>query len=157
MVASRHAITPWGSAGIATKVQVRGAVSSFPRDRVAAWGNSPPPGATEAPICNIVDEGPCYNECNAEDEARSTECAKIQDEAQRKACQDSSYEQYKSCRENCAQGSKSCTDMFDACQDKGWPCTREIEWGKTLCAICRDDCQVRRPYKYSECYTCGFQ
>ena len=52
---------------------------------------------------------------------------------------------------------RTCTDMFDACQDKGHPCTREIDWGMTLCAICRDDCQGKRSYKYAECYKCGFE
>ncbi len=52
---------------------------------------------------------------------------------------------------------KTCTDMFDACHDKGKPCTREIDPGLTLCAICRDDCQAKRSYKFSECYSCGFE
>jgi len=52
--------------------------------------------------------------------------------------------------------SRTCLDMFEACQDKGYPCTREIEYKKTLCEYCRDDCKKDRPYKYSECYKCGF-
>lgn len=50
-----------------------------------------------------------------------------------------------------------CTDMFVACQDKGWPCIRQIEPKKTLCEICRRDCQLKQPYKYSECHQCGFE
>ena len=53
--------------------------------------------------------------------------------------------------------SKTCTDMFEACQDKGHPCTREIEYKKTLCAICQRNCINKHPYKYSECYECGFE
>ncbi len=41
--------------------------------------------------------------------------------------------------------------------DKGKPCTREIDPGLTLCAIYRDDCQAKRSYKFSECYSCGFE
>ncbi|AUX34733.1 MULTISPECIES: hypothetical protein [Sorangium] len=53
--------------------------------------------------------------------------------------------------------SKTCTDMFVNCQDKGWPCTRIIEGRKTLCAICRRDCQLEKSYSYRECYDCGFE
>ncbi|MGK3959301.1 hypothetical protein WMF38_40430 [Sorangium sp. So ce118] len=53
--------------------------------------------------------------------------------------------------------SKTCTDMFEACQDKGYPCTREIEYKKTLCAICQRNCINKHPYKYPECYECGFE
>lgn len=52
---------------------------------------------------------------------------------------------------------KTCTDMFEACQDKGMPCTRETSWGSTLCADCRVDCQAKKPYHTSECYQCGFE
>jgi len=51
---------------------------------------------------------------------------------------------------------KTCTDMYEACIDKGWPCIRQVEGGMTLCAHCRRDCKANRPYKFSDCYTCGF-
>ena len=51
---------------------------------------------------------------------------------------------------------KSCTDMYEACEDKKGRCTREIDEGKTLCAFCLDDCWSGRSYKYRECYKCGF-
>ncbi|AUX36237.1 uncharacterized protein SOCE836_084440 [Sorangium cellulosum] len=49
-----------------------------------------------------------------------------------------------------------CTEMYEKCEDKRGRCTREIDSGRTLCDYCRDDCQNKRPYKYSECYQCGF-
>ncbi len=60
------------------------------------------------------------------------------------------------CPQDGCTPSRSCTDMFVACQDKGKPCTREIEWKKTLCEYCRDDCYHKRPYGRAECYKCGF-
>lgn len=53
--------------------------------------------------------------------------------------------------------SKTCTDMFEACQEKGLPCNRLIDPKKTLCAICLENCTAKNPYKYSECYKCGFE
>ncbi|XXT18970.1 hypothetical protein WME94_52975 [Sorangium sp. So ce429] len=49
-----------------------------------------------------------------------------------------------------------CTEMYEKCEDKRGRCTREIDYGRTLCDYCRDDCQDKRPYKYNECYQCGF-
>jgi hypothetical protein len=50
---------------------------------------------------------------------------------------------------------RSCTDMYEGCEDKKGRCTREIDEGKTLCAFCLDDCRSGRPYKYRECYGCS--
>ncbi|XXT14794.1 hypothetical protein WME94_31560 [Sorangium sp. So ce429] len=33
--------------------------------------------------------------------------------------------------------SKTCTDMFEACQDKGYPCTREIEYKRLYVRFAR--------------------
>ncbi|MFT3764123.1 MAG: hypothetical protein QM820_01180 [Minicystis sp.] len=38
---------------------------------------------------------------------------------------------------------------------KGEPCTRNLG-GKTLCAYCQDNCLNKEPYKFSDCYKCGF-
>ena len=84
-------------------------------------------------------------------------CGKVQDDAQRKSCQEGAYAGYKSCKESCKRASKTCTDMYVACTDKGMPCTRFIDHGNSLCAICRDNCQANKPYKFSECYKCGFE
>lgn len=52
---------------------------------------------------------------------------------------------------------RSCTDMYVDCREKGSSCNRQIDVGKTLCEFCRDDCASKRPYKYTECYSCGFE
>ena len=52
---------------------------------------------------------------------------------------------------------KACVRMFDACQEKGPPCDKQIDNGKTLCAFCLDNYIGKREYKYSECYQCGFE
>ncbi|WP_437714624.1 hypothetical protein WMF45_50410 [Sorangium sp. So ce448] len=50
-----------------------------------------------------------------------------------------------------------CTEMYDACVAKGYPCNRYITTGYTLCAICQDNCWQEHDYKYRECYSCGFR
>jgi hypothetical protein len=74
------------------------------------------------------------------------------------ACQADSRVEGKSISSGCTPRKATCTEMFDACQDKGRPCTRVIEGKKTLCAFCQMDCTAtpKRPYKYDECYKCGF-
>lgn len=106
--------------------------------------------------CNV--DGPCDNKCLDVFVAAADECSKIQDEDQRKTCQHAAYVQYMTCRQACKDADKkACVAMFDACQDKGYPCTRKIQPKMTLCALCLDDCIADRPYKYSECYQCGFK
>lgn len=49
-----------------------------------------------------------------------------------------------------------CTLMYEDCIAKGYPCTRLVEGRKTMCAICQDNCFKGDPYKFSQCYECGF-
>jgi hypothetical protein len=136
-----------------TNVAATSGTGDFPADP-----EREPQDSTDPPASCMVPPGPCEAKCLDAYEQDAIKCGKIDDAAQRRTCQDAAHERYKKCREPCEQGAaRSCTDMFDACWDKGWPCTRQIEWKKTLCAICRDDCQAKRPYHYSECYLCGFQ
>ena len=91
-------------------------------------------------------------------EQDAIKCGKLTDPTQYNACHDTAFKKYWTCHENCEQGAAlSCTDMFVACKDKGWPCTKQIDKKKTLCAFCLDDCNADRPYKFSQCYTCGFR
>ena len=102
--------------------------------------------------------GPCEKKCLDAYEQDAIKCGKLKDDAQYRACQDAAYARYQKCREPCEQGvARSCTDMFVACTDKGWPCTRQIDKKKTLCEVCRRDCQLGIPYKFSQCYACGFE
>jgi hypothetical protein len=129
---------------------------------VGGYGEGPPPpdSSRPPPVCNIVSGGPCDDKCNAEDEVRAIECAKIQDEAQRKACVYSSYEKLKSCREECERSSnrtcqqkwEDCTDYapFETCASK-----KSGSGGKTRCDLCREDCKAGRPVS-PICKTCLF-
>jgi hypothetical protein len=123
-------------------------------------GDSPPnPNDFKIPEadCNIAEQSPCTEKCLASYESAATTCGKIQDDPQRKTCQEGAYAGYKTCKGNCQNASKTCTDMFVACDDMGLPCNREIEYKKSLCAVCQRDCVDKRPYKYDECYKCGFE
>ena len=119
-----------------------------PRDAEPQDAQTPPAG------CGASEDA-CHDKCRDDHEAKGSACEKHKDEVERDKCREEAYSWYRSCRDECLQ--KSCTDMFDACQDKGHPCTRQIEPKKTLCAFCLSDCKANRPYKYSECYSCGFE
>lgn len=108
------------------------------------YGDPPPKEPQDAtnpepPVCNIVTLSPCHEDCDKEDEARAIECAKIQDEAQRNACVEGSYQKYKSCIEGCEKNSNSsCDDKFQACQNHGpWSCRKTIPGtSETKCRTC---------------------
>jgi hypothetical protein len=142
-----------------------GTGDSFPTTSVAAatGGDFADPEQetqdnSDMPPGCMVPPGPCEKKCLDAYETDAIKCGNIDDPAQRRTCQDAAHEKYKKCREPCEQGAaRSCTDMFVACTDKGWPCTRQIDKKKTLCAFCLDDCNDNRPYKYVDCYTCGFR
>jgi hypothetical protein len=52
---------------------------------------------------------------------------------------------------------EKCLDMFVTCvNDRPSSCKHITDHGKLLCALCREDCEVPKPYTYSECYQCGF-
>lgn len=128
-------------------------------DGVGGGWAAPPrqPQDAPPPDCLSVPQTPCEEKCLSDYKTAAGTCGNIENEAQRNTCRDTAYASYKTCRANCQLATKSCTDMYEACQDKGKPCTREIDPGKTLCAFCLDDCQANRPYKYSECRSCGFE
>ncbi|WP_437810974.1 hypothetical protein [Sorangium sp. So ce1078] len=50
-----------------------------------------------------------------------------------------------------------CTEMYEACVAKGYPCNRFVNTGYTLCSICQDNCWQESDYKFRECYSCGFR
>ena len=123
-------------------------------------GDTPPdPRSATLPEadCNSATQSLCTEKCLSGYETAATACGQISDDAQRKTCQDGAYAGYKTCKQNCQKASKTCTDMYVACMDKGMPCTRHIDPGYSLCTYCRDDCDANRPYKYNECYKCGFE
>ena len=109
----------------------------------------------DGPVCEIAAQSPCNEKCQAEYDDAALQCGSIQIEADRKSCQVGAYEAYKQCRAACTS-SRNCTDMFVDCKEKKYPCTKQVEGGKTLCVQCQDDCLKNKPYKFSECYKCGF-
>lgn len=129
----------YGSEGVGGTTTVSGGAGGF--------GDVPPEPsqdiANPPPECNIVSLSPCHEKCNAEDEARAIECAKIQDEVLRRACQDSSHKTYKSCREQCEQGAtQSCDSKYQDCQNTApFSCTHSIG-GQSQCQRCWERCNA---------------
>jgi len=113
----------------------------------------PPDGTTPPPECNIVSLSPCHEKCDKEDEGRAIECAKIQDELQRKACIDSSYEKFKNCIQEC----EKTTDKSSSCLKKWIRCTNSAPFydcarpgsgdvdGETKCRSCYRQCESADP------------
>ncbi|XYH95158.1 hypothetical protein ACMHYB_46340 [Sorangium sp. So ce1128] len=63
------------------------------------------------PVCNIAAQSPCNEKCEADYESASVACGKFESEAQRRACGESAYADYRSCREYCERTSnKSCNE-----------------------------------------------
>lgn len=129
------------------------------------FGDTPPKQPQDAttpdpPVCNIVSLSPCHEQCDAEDEARAIGCAKIQHEAQRRACNDSSHEKYKACIEVCENAPRT------VCQEKWERCTNFAPFltcaskgsgsgGKSRCDLCWQDCDAGKPVS-SICKKCLF-
>jgi hypothetical protein len=122
---------------------------------VGGYGEGPPKEPLDAtrpppPECNIVSLSPCHDKCDTEDQARAIECAKIQDEAQRRACIDGSIDKFKSCNKECENTPK------DTCQEKWERCTHYAPYltcaspgsgsgGKTRCRLCWEECEAGKP------------
>ncbi|WP_438031801.1 hypothetical protein [Sorangium sp. So ce204] len=51
---------------------------------------------------------------------------------------------------------KTCADMYVDCIDMPWPCSRFVDEGITLCAVCQENCLKGHDYKFRQCYKCGF-
>jgi hypothetical protein len=128
------------------------------------YGEAPPKQPQDAtgtppPVCNIVSLSPCHDKCDEDDEARSIECGKIQYESQRRACQDSSHEKYKSCLEECERTpSKSkCQKKWENCTNYGpWECARPGSGSEgTKCRDCYRSCESGNPTS-DECKKCLF-
>jgi hypothetical protein len=108
------------------------------------------------PECNIVTQSPCNEKCEAEDEAAAAECSKIDNEAQRRTCQDSAYARYKSCRESCQQrANKDCDDKYQDCVDNGPTSCLKKSGGKTLCQRCWERCNAGDSPS-ADCRRCKF-
>ncbi|MFT3766697.1 MAG: hypothetical protein QM820_14455 [Minicystis sp.] len=108
----------------------------------------------------IAPQDSCNEKCEAQYDEAAAACSKEQIEAQRKACQDGAYTAYKNCRADCL--SKTCTDMFDACQDIGGGCTKGYpgcdKYGQSSCGTCFKACKSGASYPPAcRCHECGFE
>jgi hypothetical protein len=117
--------------------------------------NAPP--EPDGPVCNIVSGGPCDDKCQGEYDAASLECGKIEDAAQRRACQDTAHANYRACQDKCEQeANKSCFKKYVDCQNGfgPWWCRSESA-GSSYCRNCRLQCDRGDPPS-GECRECGF-
>jgi hypothetical protein len=127
---------------------------------VGGYGDVPkePQGApgTPPPVCNIVSGGPCDEKCQADYDAASLECGKIEDTAQRSACQDKAHASYKTCEEKCEQTPKSTCDLkYQDCASIGpYGCLKRVG-SQTLCQRCWERCNAGDPPS-PECSKCRF-
>ena len=92
-----------------------GGYGDAPVPKPLAAGDSPP-----LPECLQVPPGACYQMCLASYGAATTQCNRIEDEAQRKVCQTSAYTAYMACWNGCKQAEdcKKCKLQCDAEHDK---------------------------------------
>jgi hypothetical protein len=153
-----------GSENAGAGVGPGGGVSIPTGPGVGGYGEGPPKQPQDAsnppPVCNIASDNPCDEKCDAEDDARDIECEKIQDKAQRKACEDSSYEKYKSCVQECEKStSKSpCLKKWIRCTNEApyYECARPGSGDEgTKCRDCYRACESGNPTS-PECKKCLF-
>jgi hypothetical protein len=118
---------------------------------VGGFGDTPPKQPQDAtnsdpPICNIVSLSPCHDKCDKEYEVRAIACGKIQDEAQRRACNDSSFEKYKGCIQTCENTPKdTCQEKWELCANYApWSC-RKGPGSESKCYKCWDECTSGNP------------
>jgi hypothetical protein len=115
---------------------------------------------TPPPECNIVSGGPCDEKCQAQYDAASITCGKIEDPAQRRACQDKAHAEYKACEETCEQqANKTCLEKWEDCTNavKGpyWCRLTVPNTSSTYCQQCWHSCNARNAPS-ANCVKCGF-
>jgi hypothetical protein len=121
------------SGGVGSGVLVPGGTGDY--------GDTPPdPRSATIPEadCNSATQSPCTEKCLSDYESEATKCGKIEDDAQRKTCQDGAYALYKSCKENCQQTSscrKDCEDKAEACEAECRKLPEDDKAGRQKCWI----------------------
>jgi len=129
-------ITPAGAGGF-------GDVPPEPQD-----ATEPPP-----PECLIVPDSPCNEKCLADYAEEAAKCGKIQNETQRRACQDVAYLGYKSCRVGCPEAEESqcrkrCAEQAEACEAE---CRKLPEDDKDARQKCWESCNNARAACIKKC------
>jgi hypothetical protein len=140
-----------------------GAGPIYPTGGVGGYGSVPlePQSAPDRPppICNIISAGPCDDKCQAEYEKASSACARVEDAAQRRACQDKAHAEYRACQEKCEQeASRTCREKWDDCIDgitgPYW-CRLPGSGSSSYCDVCWQGCNSGDPPS-AKCRKCGF-
>lgn len=101
-----------------------------------------PPGPQDAaqpipPDCELVPGSECDQSCLAEYDAASVRCSTIQDDAQRRVCQEAAHVAYRACEAGC----QKVDDCMEVCKDA---CDKDWE-------RCRDDCPRGNKTCLAEC------
>lgn len=119
------------------------------------YGNVPPkPQSTTSPPpadCLIVPATACHQKCLDDYENTAVKCAKIQDEAQRKACDAAAHATYTKCREGCerAEAEKECKKCKLECDAEHDKCH-----AKCNTASCHAECNEAYGKCLKECGDC---
>jgi len=100
------------------------------------------------PECLDATESPCVNKCLADYVDEAAKCGKIENETERRACQDVAYLGYKSCGLNCT---KKQNDCLDHCKDL---CVQIWEGCTDACGkdnVCKERCMRELQECLKEC------
>ena len=118
---------------------------------------SPPPRGpldySEAPNPCIMAPSPCHEKCLAAYEVAAIGCGKMQNEAQRTACQESAHAVYKSCHESCQEAQESqcrrrCAEQAEVCEAG---CRKLPEDDKDARRQCWEGCNNARAACINKC------
>lgn len=116
------------------------------------------PNWQPSPMCLLQPQGPCYEQCYTDYGNAALVCAKIGDDAQRMACQDKAYADYKACRDDCATNrslSDDCQEKYEDCINNApTSCLKKVG-GMTLCKRCQQRCEAGDSPS-AECRKCHF-
>jgi len=137
-----------------TSVGATSGTGDFPADP-----EKEPQDSADPPAGCVMPPGPCEAKCVKDYDAAAIKCGKIEDDAQRRACQDAAFAKYWSCHESCEQKShNTCQEKWERCTNYApWPCAKKGSGGggKSMCNVCWEQCNAGNPTS-PDCKTCLF-
>ena len=152
-VASSSSDASVGAGGFSARPVPHGVRRRHRRLKRGHYRGDGPLGVAQEAIC---PQSPCFEQCDADNAAAAAVCAMIQDDAQRTACQNNAYANYKSCRANCASTDNTdCDDKYQDCVNNAPSSCLKRSGGKTLCQRCWEQCNAGSSPS-SACRTCLF-
>lgn len=132
-----------GGLGGAEQIPIGAGVGSSSGDFPA----SEPQAASGEPYNPCIEQrSPCEQKCEDSQSAAGLECGKIEDVAQRVACQQSAYEAYKICRDLCQRSTGG--DCLELCREK---CDQEMEKCFKNCPKGDGNCMNECNQQYGRC------